>query len=713
MFALLVALLRGIVAPLCVSAFILASYFAALGALQLLVELGAWPGVDWKAPFFLFVLLVAIGADYGVFVLGRAREEARALPYDAAIARALEATGPVVTSCGVVLAGTFATLLLARIAFLEQVGIGVTIGVLIDTLIVRPFLLARGGAPARAAGRSIVTAGRPRSARIVGWANASFAPSLSGASRCAHEIEFRDPRAPHRLAFPERPLPLEKPVQYLRIMAAAIACGCAATSGPLVYADAVRDGVAGVSGIDQPAAIAISPDGAQLYVAGSGSNAVAIFARDADTGALHPAGVVRDGRGVQGLDQPGDVALSPDGAHVYVAGFDDDALAVFSRDAVTGRLRFVAVMRDRVAGVRGLGGAVSVAVSADGTSVYVAGREDDSLVVFARDAKSGKLRFVESERERDFGPTSLAIAPDGRHVYASGFDASALAVYERDPATGRLRRTAIVRDADDPAHALTNAASVAVSPDGRSVVAASYGEDALELFARDPETGALTPARDRARGRRCASAAAQAARRRVLAERVRGLRGGGRPGLAASRSTSATAGCARSPSTTTPAPTRSPRRARWRSRPTARTSTSRATATTRSRCSAAGVRRTLGDREELPARGARDRARVDPAARRLPPRRAAVAARERRARRRCPPWSSTSRTASGSARASATRRCTRGSRVTASPRCGSTCADPASRAACCSTSICRRSRKTAPRRSRGWPRSRGAAARSV
>jgi RND superfamily putative drug exporter len=140
-FALLVALLRGVAAPLCVAAFILASYYAALGGLQLLVALGVWPGVDWKAPFFLFVLLVAIGADYGVFVLGRAREEARALPYPSALARALEATGPVVTSCGVVLAGTFATLVLARIAFLEQVGIGVTIGVLIDTLIVRPFLL--------------------------------------------------------------------------------------------------------------------------------------------------------------------------------------------------------------------------------------------------------------------------------------------------------------------------------------------------------------------------------------------------------------------------------------------------------------------------------------------------------------------------------------------------------------------------------------------
>ena len=276
-----------------------------------------------------------------------------------------------------------------------------------------------------------------------------------------------------------------------RATAVVLACGCATASGPLVYADDVRDGVDGVTGIDEPTAIALSPDGAYVYVAGSGSNAVAIFARDAGTGSLKPAGVVRDGRSAEGLDQPGDLALSPDGANLYVAGFDDDALAVFSRDAASGKLHFTAVLRDRVGGVRGLGGAVSVVVSADGASVYVAGREDDSLVVFARDPKTGKLRYVETERERGFGPTSLAIAPDGRHVYASGFDASALAVYERDAETGRLRRVAIVRDADDPAHALTNAASVAVSPDGRSVVAAAYGEDALELFARDPNTGEL------------------------------------------------------------------------------------------------------------------------------------------------------------------------------------------------------------------------------
>jgi len=140
-FALLVALLRGLIAPVTITALILLSYFASLGALQLLADAGFWAGVDWKAPFFLFVLLVAIGADYGVFLLGRAREEQQRQPFEAALARALEATGPVVSSCGLVLAGTFATLALSRIAFLEQVGIGITIGVLLDTCVVRPFLL--------------------------------------------------------------------------------------------------------------------------------------------------------------------------------------------------------------------------------------------------------------------------------------------------------------------------------------------------------------------------------------------------------------------------------------------------------------------------------------------------------------------------------------------------------------------------------------------
>src|SRR5207249_3636892 len=158
-----------------------------------------------------------------------------------------------------------------------------------------------------------------------------------------------------------------------------------------------------------------------------------------------------------------------------------------SRDAATGGLRFLAVMRDRVAGVRGLGGAVSVVVSGDGTSVYVAGREDDSLVVFKRDAVSGKLRFVESERERDFGPTALATAhagvdaparlrkplgvafsPSGSEVYAAASDPGSLVAF--DVSDGELRPVSVHHDAGTDS--VAEACAVAISPDGAHVYVA-------------------------------------------------------------------------------------------------------------------------------------------------------------------------------------------------------------------------------------------------
>jgi 6-phosphogluconolactonase (cycloisomerase 2 family) len=77
------------------------------------------------------------------------------------------------------------------------------------------------------------------------------------------------------------------------------------------------------------------------------------------------------------------VSVSSDGKHVYVAGADDNAVAVFSRDASTGKLMVVEVEKDGVGGVDGLGGARSVTVSPDGKHVYAAGADDDAVAVFA------------------------------------------------------------------------------------------------------------------------------------------------------------------------------------------------------------------------------------------------------------------------------------------------------------------------------------------
>jgi RND superfamily putative drug exporter len=92
-------------------------------------------------PIFIFIILVALGADYNIFLVSRIREEATRLPLKEAISQAVANTGGVITSCGIILAGTFATLVVTPLQMVMQVGTAIVIGVLIDTFIVRAILV--------------------------------------------------------------------------------------------------------------------------------------------------------------------------------------------------------------------------------------------------------------------------------------------------------------------------------------------------------------------------------------------------------------------------------------------------------------------------------------------------------------------------------------------------------------------------------------------
>ena len=141
-FGILALLLRAIVGPLALIATVVLSFFAALGLSLVLFGLFAdFPGEDPSYPLFAFIFLVALGVDYNIFLMARVREEALIAPTSEAMKKGLAVTGGVITSAGIVLAGTFAVLSVLPLVALTQIGITVALGVLLDALIVRSILV--------------------------------------------------------------------------------------------------------------------------------------------------------------------------------------------------------------------------------------------------------------------------------------------------------------------------------------------------------------------------------------------------------------------------------------------------------------------------------------------------------------------------------------------------------------------------------------------
>ena len=143
-FIVLVILLRALLAPILLLSSVVLSFFSAIGAAWLLFEnVFGMSGLDFSVFLYSFLFLVALGVDYNIFLVSRAREEAANLagtvrqPTRQAMVKALGATGGVITSAGVLLAAVFAVLGVLPLIALFQVGIIVGIGVLIDTLLVR------------------------------------------------------------------------------------------------------------------------------------------------------------------------------------------------------------------------------------------------------------------------------------------------------------------------------------------------------------------------------------------------------------------------------------------------------------------------------------------------------------------------------------------------------------------------------------------------
>jgi putative drug exporter of the RND superfamily len=135
-------LLRAIVAPLLLIATVILSFLAALGVSALAFDwIFAFPGEDASLPLFGFIFLVAVGVDYNIFLMARVREEAARHGTREGMIRGLAVTGAVITSAGLVLAGTFAVLGVLPLVFLTEIGFLVAFGILLDTFLVRSVLV--------------------------------------------------------------------------------------------------------------------------------------------------------------------------------------------------------------------------------------------------------------------------------------------------------------------------------------------------------------------------------------------------------------------------------------------------------------------------------------------------------------------------------------------------------------------------------------------
>jgi cytochrome P450 len=147
---LLALVMRSLIAPLYLIVSVVLSYFSALGLTVLVfIKAAGQPGLTFILPFLLFTFLLALGEDYNVLVMTRIREEAQRMPLPEAVSRALRVTGTTVTSAGLVLAGTFGVLAVVgsgsagtqNVRTIVDVGVGLALGVLMDTFLVRTLLV--------------------------------------------------------------------------------------------------------------------------------------------------------------------------------------------------------------------------------------------------------------------------------------------------------------------------------------------------------------------------------------------------------------------------------------------------------------------------------------------------------------------------------------------------------------------------------------------
>jgi len=238
-----------------------------------------------------------------------------------------------------------------------------------------------------------------------------------------------------------------------------------AGTGALTFVQAIFDLNTGgaFDGLGGAMSVVVSSDGLHVYVGARSDDAIVAFSRNAMTGVLTLIAVYfNNTAGITGLDAPESIVLSPDGKHLYAAAEASQAVAAFSRNAGTGALTFIDAYFDGVDGVDCLGCTNNLAVSPDGNHLYAVGQFgasgtfcmtgfDDWMAIFSRDSGSGELTFISTLSPDTFNlpancggvaaGNGVIVSPDGQSVYATVQWRAALVELQRSAGSGLLTLT--------------------------------------------------------------------------------------------------------------------------------------------------------------------------------------------------------------------------------------------------------------------------------
>ena len=141
-FVVLAILLRSLVAPIYLMLTIVLSYVSTLGiSFLFFCKILGQDGLHWSVPFFSFCVLVALGVDYNIFLMSRVKEEYVPGQMRQSVTRALATTGGIITSCGVIMAGTFGSMMFSPLRPMMQIGFAACVGLIIDTFIIRSIVV--------------------------------------------------------------------------------------------------------------------------------------------------------------------------------------------------------------------------------------------------------------------------------------------------------------------------------------------------------------------------------------------------------------------------------------------------------------------------------------------------------------------------------------------------------------------------------------------